>query len=76
MGGAGRVERIDLVDIVSLIIFLIVFAIIWWILITYVLPRVADPFKTIIILLFWLLVIIFLLGLVGIGPGLGTRWNR
>jgi hypothetical protein len=57
-------------DIVSLIIALIVFAIIWWILATYILPRVADPFKTIIIILFWLVVIIFLLGLIGVGPGI------
>lgn len=60
-------------DIVSLIVVILVFALIWYILATYVLPRVADPFKTIIIILFWLVVIIFLLGLVGIGPGLGIR---
>lgn len=47
--------------IVQIVVGLLVMALVWWLLSTYVLPRVPEPFKTIIIvvlvvgLCFWLL---------------------
>jgi hypothetical protein len=55
--------------IVQIIVMLLVFALVWWLFSTYVLPRVPDPFKTIIIVILVVAVCLWLLSLVGvIGP--------
>ena len=66
-------------DIVSIIVTLILVALVlyavWYVLSKFILPRIPEPFNTIIVVLFWLVVILVLLGLIGIGPGtsLGIR---
>lgn len=48
---------------------LLVFALVWWLFSTYVLPHVPDPFKTIIIVILVVALCLWLLSLVGIiGP--------
>ncbi len=59
--------------IVQIIVVLLVLALVWWLFSTYVLPRVPEPFKTIIIVLLVIFVCLWLLSLVGIvGP---VNWN-
>ena len=59
--------------IVQIIVMLLVFALVWWLFSTYVLPRVPEPFKTIIIVVLVVAVCLWLLSLAGIlGP---LDWN-
>lgn len=59
--------------IVQIIGMLLVLALVWWLFSTYVLPRVAEPFKTLIIVILVIAVCLWLLSLVGIlGP---FNWN-
>jgi hypothetical protein len=59
--------------IVQIIVMLLVFALVWWLFSTYVLPRVPEPFKTIIIVVLVVAVCLWLLSIVGIlGP---FDWN-
>ena len=59
--------------IVQIVVMLLVFALVWWLFSTYVLPRVPEPFKTIIIVVLVVAVCLWLLSLVGIlGP---LNWN-
>lgn len=53
---------------VHILVVLIIFGLVWWLLQTYVLPKVAEPFRTIIIVILVLLLVFWLLGLVGIVP--------
>lgn len=55
--------------IVQIVVMLLVFALVWWLFSTYVLPHVPDPFKTIIIVILVVALCLWLLSLVGIiGP--------
>ena len=55
--------------IIQIIVVLLVMDLVWWLFSTYVLPRVPDPFKTIIIVILVVAVCLWLLSLVGIlGP--------
>jgi hypothetical protein len=55
--------------IIHIIVVLLVLSLVWWLFATYILPRVPEPFRTIIIVLLVLCVCLWLLSLVGIlGP--------
>lgn len=55
--------------IIQIVVVLIVLALVWWLLSTYVLPRLPEPFRTIIIVLLVILLCLWLLSLIGvIGP--------
>lgn len=60
-------------DIIQIVIVLIILGIAFWVLQTYVLPAVADPFKTIIMVVLAIAVILWLLSLIGFGHGLHLR---
>jgi len=68
-------------SVIGIVVVLLVLALVWWLFSTYVLPRVPEPFKTIIIVVLVIAVCLWLLNLVGLfGPG-GTNlskplWNR
>jgi hypothetical protein len=53
-------------------------ALVWWLFSTYILPRVPEPFKTIIIVVLVLGVCLWLLNIAGIFGGGFTvpLWNR
>jgi len=59
--------------ILQIIVILLVLALVWWIFSTYVLPRVPEPFKTIIIVVLALAACFWLLTWAGIIPG--SAWN-
>ena len=55
--------------LLPLLVALIIFGLVWWLVTAYILPHVAEPFKTIIVIVMALCVIIWLLSLVGVvGP--------
>ena len=58
-------------SLIHAIIVLIVFGLIWWLVETYILPKVADPFNTIIRVALIIVVVLWLLSLIGYGAGLG-----
>jgi len=60
--------------IIHLIVVLLVLALVWWLFSTYILPRVPEPFKTIIIVILVLCVCLWLLSLVGVIPAGTFRW--
>jgi hypothetical protein len=41
---------------------------VWWLVWNYLLPRIGEPFRTIVIVLMVLLVVVWLLSLIGIVP--------
>ena len=53
------------------VIVLVVFGLVWWLVETYILPKVADPFNTIIRVVLVIAVVLWLLSLIGFGPGIG-----
>jgi hypothetical protein len=57
-------------SLITLLVLIVVFVLVWWLLSTYVLPKVAEPGRTIIVIVFIVIVIVILLGLIGIGPGI------
>ena len=57
--------------LIHAIIVLIVFGLIWWLVETYILPKVADPFNTIIRVALIIVVVLWLLSLIGYGAGIG-----
>ena len=61
------------IDIVGLLILLVVLALCGWLFSTYILPRLPEPFRTVIVVLLVVLLIVALLGYVGIGPGLNVH---
>jgi len=61
--------------IIPLIVTLLVCALVWWLFSTYVLPRVVEPFKTIIIVVLVIAVCLWLLSLVGIIDAGAWNWN-
>lgn len=55
--------------IITIIVYLLVFGLVWWLFSSYVLPHVAEPFRTIIIVVLVLALCVWLLSLVGVvGP--------
>jgi cell division protein FtsX len=54
--------------LLSLLIVLIVLGLVWWLVWNYLLPRIGEPFRTIVIVLMVLLVVVWLLSLIGIVP--------
>lgn len=56
--------------LVHIVIVLVILGLVWWLLQTYILPLVADPFRTIIVVVVVLCVILYLLGLIGVVPAL------
>ncbi len=57
------------ISLISIIVVLIVLGLVWWLFSTYVLPRVPDPFRTVIIIVLVLAVCLWLLSLIGwVGP--------
>jgi len=59
--------------IVQIIVVLLVLALVGWLLSSYVLPHVAEPFRTIIVVVLAIALCLWLLSLVGvIGP---MSWN-
>ena len=62
-----QVSRVP--SLFQIIVVLLVFALVWWIFSSYILPHVVEPFRTIIIVVIALFAIVWLLSLVGlIGP--------
>jgi hypothetical protein len=59
-------------SIIGIVVTLLVLALVWWLFSTYILPRVAEPFRTIIIVILVLGVCLWLLNLVGL---LGSDWS-
>ena len=55
--------------IVQIVVGLLVMALVWWLLSTYVLPRVPEPFKTVIIVVLVVALCLWLLTWAGIIPG-------
>ena len=53
------------------VLVLVVFGIVWYLVETYILPKVADPFNTIIRVGMVIIVVLWLLSLIGFGPGIG-----
>ena len=53
------------------ILVLVVFGLVWWLVEKYILPNVADPFNTIIRVGLVIIVVLWLLSLIGFGPGIG-----
>ena len=51
--------------LIHLLVVLVIFGLVWWLLQTYVLPKVAEPFSTIIVVILVLAVIFWLLSLIG-----------
>jgi hypothetical protein len=60
------------VSIIGIVVVLLVLALVGWLFSTYILPRVVEPFKTIIIVVLVLAVCLWLLSLVGI---LGSNFS-
>ena len=58
-------------SLIAALVVLIIFGLIWWLVETYILPTVADPFNTIIRVGLVIVVILWLLSLIGYGPGFG-----
>ena len=55
--------------LIQIVVILLVFALVWWLFSTYVLPHVVEPFKTIIVVIMVIAVCLWLLSLVGVlGP--------
>jgi len=54
--------------IINLIIWVSVMGLIWWLLMTFVIAKLPEPFKTMATILLVVVVIIGLLGFVGYGP--------
>jgi hypothetical protein len=65
-------------SIIGIVVVLLVLALVWWLFSTYVLPRVPEPFKTIIIVVLVIAVCLWLLSLVGIlsGDWRAPLWHR
>ena len=57
--------------LVHIILVLIVLGLAWWLLQKFVLPRLAEPFPTIIIVVLVVALILWLLGFLG----MGTHFN-
>lgn len=56
-------------NLISLVVVLIIFGLVWWLLQAYILPHVAEPFKSLIVVVLVLIVILWLLSLIGmVGP--------
>lgn len=53
-------------SLIQIVITLLVLALCWWLFQTYILPRVPEPFKTIIIVILVLFVILWLLSIAGL----------
>ena len=53
------------------VLVLIVFGLIWGMIETYIMPKVADPFNMIIRVVLVIAVVLVLLSLIGFGPGIG-----
>jgi hypothetical protein len=53
-------------SIIGIVVVLLVLALVWWLFSTYILPRVPEPFKTIIIVVLVLGVCLWLLSIAGI----------
>lgn len=60
-------------DLITLVVVLIILGLVWWLLSAYVLPKLSEPIRTIVIIILVLIAILFLLGLIGIGPGIRLR---
>lgn len=55
--------------LVNIIVILVVLGLVWWLFSSYVLPRLPEPFRTIIIIVVVLFACVWLLSLAGlIGP--------
>ena len=60
-------------SLISLLILVIVAALVWWLLSVYILPHVAQPFRTIIIVILVLIAIVWLLNSIGVVSGLRIK---
>jgi heme A synthase len=59
--------------LISLLVFVIVAGLIWWLLSMLPIP---DPFKKVVLVIFIVICIIYLLGFVGYMPGYGPGWGH
>ena len=56
-------------SLVSLIVYILVLALVWWLFSTYILPHVPEPFRTVIIVVLVIALCLWLLSMVGVvGP--------
>ena len=58
-------------SLIHAIFVLVVFGIVWYLVETYILPKVADPFNMIIRVALVIVVVLWLLSLIGYGAGIG-----
>jgi hypothetical protein len=61
------------IGLVTLFVYLIVAALVWWLLTGYLLPLLPEPARTVVLVVVVLIAILFLLSIVGIGPGVNLR---
>jgi hypothetical protein len=61
--------------IIQLLVVLIVLGVVWWLVQTYLLPHVAEPFRTLIVVLVVIVACLWLLSLVGLVPMGVVRWG-
>ena len=60
-------------DIVTLLVYVVVAVLVWFLLTRYLLPLLPEPVRTIVLIVVVLIAILWLLSLVGIGPGVQLR---
>ena len=57
-------------SLISLLIFIIVLALIFWLVTAYLLPILPQPFRTIVIVILVIIAIVWLLSIIGVGPSI------
>ena len=60
-------------DVVTLLVYVVVAVLVWFLLTRYLLPLLPEPARTIVLIVVVLIAILWLLSLVGIGPGVQLR---
>ena len=60
-------------DVVTLLVYVVVAVLVWFLLTRYLLPLLPEPARTIVLIVVVLIAILWLLSIVGIGPGIMIR---
>ena len=55
--------------LIQIIVTLVIFGLAWLVFETYISPKIAEPFRTIIIVILAIFLIFWLLSLIGVVPG-------
>ena len=54
--------------LVTLLVYILIMAIIWWLISTYLLPLLPQPFRIIVTIILVVIAILILLGFIGVIP--------